>query len=72
MHDPPYTAPNALNTTNHPIKKRQRCHDATTTSLGPLGKPDCKWDSGMGLNGAALLNLYLAEVMEKPAECHDR
>lgn len=66
---PPYTAPDALTSTNPPIKN---IRVVIATRLGPLGKPDCKWDNGMGLNGAALLNLYLAEVMETPAERHDR
>lgn len=30
------------------------------------------WTIQNAMNGAALLNLYLTEAMEKPAECDDR
>jgi len=33
---------------------------------------DCNVVEHLGtLNGAALLDLYLTEAMENPAECHD-
>lgn len=45
--------------------------ESMTDHLGPLPLGH-RVEHRMALVGAALLNLYLTEVMENPAECRDR
>lgn len=51
-----------------------RCHYDIFSGFAPSlrNKIATQWDTEAALNGAALLDLYLTEVMEIPAECDDR
>jgi len=60
---PSFTASNALNLTKIEFS------ELTPPEKNPIVT---QWNIERGLNGAALLNLYLTEVMENPAECRDR
>lgn len=54
-------------------KKMHRCHYDISPASPLTQKQNCNAVGHRGgLNGAALLDLYLTEVMENPAECDDR